>query len=49
MNKETPFPSNEPEQEIIYLEVLPERDPQPVIRMKRISSEGISERELTAW
>jgi hypothetical protein len=49
MNKATPYPSCEPEQEIIYLDILPDRDPAPVIKIKRFSNEEITEYELTAW
>lgn len=48
MSALTPFPSTEPEQEIIYLDILPDRDPAPVIKIKRFSNEEITEYELTA-
>lgn len=49
MNWKTPITSNDSEPDVIFLEVLPDRDPQPVIRITCIQNEQISVNEIAAW
>jgi hypothetical protein len=44
-----PFPSKKPDQEVIYLEILPDSKPFPLITMKYLHDNKLIESELTVF